>query len=252
MTQNAAVPEYTEWLASSIRRFEALAKSIVAQKPEKGRIVEGVVKSALRAILPGRFSLGTGFAITSSGKISPQLDVIIYDAILNAPVILEGHTGLFPIECIYGFVEVKSILERAGIENAAETIRTIRDFGSEKRYVKYESKDIGDGKRVTDEKEIEGKPLPPRAFIFSVNSKYESADAIEAALKEITLAKRAHVHGLVVLEKDWLFRQLVYKDSPTFSVIRTQAFAHFCGAVLHSIQSMQMFPASMRRYLNLQ
>jgi Domain of unknown function (DUF6602)/Resolvase, N terminal domain len=104
-----AVPEYTEWLASSISRYEALAKSIVAHRGEKGRIVEGVVKSALRAILPGRFSIGTGFAITSSGKTSPQLDLVIYDALLNAPIILEGGIGLFPIECIYGFVAVKSV-----------------------------------------------------------------------------------------------------------------------------------------------
>src|SRR5262245_21166661 len=51
----AAVPEYTEWLASSLSRYEALARRLVHHRAEKGRIIEGVVKSALRGILPGRF-----------------------------------------------------------------------------------------------------------------------------------------------------------------------------------------------------
>src|SRR5262245_17316602 len=92
--------EYTEWLGSSLSRYEALAKSLVVHKAEKGRIVESVVKEALRSILPGRYSLGTGFIVTSSGQSSPQTDIIIYDGLDNKPVILEGGTGLFPIESV--------------------------------------------------------------------------------------------------------------------------------------------------------
>jgi len=79
----SAFSTYAEWMQSSLLHYEKLAKSLVQHKAEKGRIVEGVVKSALSTILPKRFSIGTGFAITSSGKTSSQLDIIIYDGLNN-------------------------------------------------------------------------------------------------------------------------------------------------------------------------
>ena len=117
---SGAISEYTAWLASSLSNYETLAKTLIKHRAEKGRIVESVVKSALRAILPERFSIGTGFAITASGRSSSQLDLVIYDGFSNSPIILEGGTGLFPIECIYGFVEVKSVLDSAAIDNSTK------------------------------------------------------------------------------------------------------------------------------------
>ena len=85
MSNSAVASEYMEWLSSSISRYEELAKQAIAHHGENGRIVESVLKSALRAVLPHRFSIGTGFAITSSGRVSSQLDIIIYDNLFNAP-----------------------------------------------------------------------------------------------------------------------------------------------------------------------
>jgi hypothetical protein len=53
------------WLSSSLATYEALAKKVVRHRAEKGRIVEAIVAKALRDMLPGRFRLGTGFAITA-------------------------------------------------------------------------------------------------------------------------------------------------------------------------------------------
>lgn len=111
-----AVSDYTAWVQTSLQNYEALAKRLVKHHGEKGRIVESVVKSALRSILPGRFSIGTGFAITASGRTSSQLDLVVYDGFFNTPIILEGGIGLFPIECVYGFIEVKSVLDGEAID----------------------------------------------------------------------------------------------------------------------------------------
>jgi hypothetical protein len=133
----SAVSTYAKWMQSSLLHYEELAKSLVQHKAEKGRIVEGVVKSALSTILPKRFSIGTGFAITSSGNTSSQLDIIIYDALNNSPIILESGLGLFPIECVYGFIEVKSVLNKMGIVRFTEAVGTVRSFAKEKKYVLY-------------------------------------------------------------------------------------------------------------------
>jgi len=244
------VPEYTAWLRSSISSYEALAKTIVGHRAEKGRIVEAVVKAALRAILPGRFSIGTGFAITASGKTSPQLDVVIYDAMFNAPIILEGGTGLFPIECIYGFVEVKSLLNGVAIETATKAIGVIRDYADEKRYSVYGARKDGENNPVTRELEIP-QTLPPRSFLFSIRSAYPDIDALEAKLKEATVENKAHLHGLAVLGRDWFLTQTAYSDPPEFVRYEGNSLAWFCASVLHSIQSISMLPASMSRYLSL-
>jgi uncharacterized protein DUF6602 len=249
MTNSSAVPEYTKWLASSISRYEELAKSIIAHRPEKGRIVEAIVKSSLRTILPGRVSIGTGFAITSSGRISPQLDLVIYDALNNAPITLEGGTGLFPIECIYGFVEVKSVLNLDAIQSATKSINTIRSFGGEKKYVSYRNRDIGEGRVVVEEVTASGS-LPPRSFIFAITSDYGSARAIEDQLKSATVANGAFIHGLAVIENDWFIHQVAYQEAPTFIVTEGRALPLFARRSF-MIQSMQILPASMRQYLNI-
>jgi hypothetical protein len=244
------VKEYTAWLASSLSGYESLAKTLVKHRAEKGRIVESVVKSALRSILPGRFSLGTGFVITSSGRSSSQLDLVIYDGLYNSPILLEGGTGLFPIECVYGTVEVKSVLDGNQIEEITKAIATIRDFAGEKRYARYASHDLGRGRSVVSEIEVENT-LPPRAFAFAISSPYASIGNLESALKGGAVSAGAHIHGLAVLERDWFLRQLAYRDPIEFISRENQALAAFCATVLADIQSIGIFPASMRRYLGL-
>jgi hypothetical protein len=244
------VPDDTEWLRSSISSYETLAKTLVGHRAEKGRIVEAVVKTALRAILPGRFSIGTGFAITASGKTSSQLDLVIYDAMFNAPIILEGGTGLFPIECIYGFVEVKSLLNGKEIEAATKAIGVIRGFANEKRYVVYGARKDEHNNPVTAELEI-AVTLAPRSFLLAINSDYVDIDSVDARLKKAMVKNKAHLHGLAVLEPEWFLAQTAHRDPPEFVRQKGQSLAWFCASVLHSIQSMPMQPALMSRYLSL-
>ena len=207
------VVSYTGWLASSLARYEALAKSLVEHKPEKGRIVEGVMKAALRTILPGRFSIGTGFAVTASGRASPQLDIVIYDGMTNAPILLEGGTGLFPIECIFGFIEVKSTLDNEEIDKATKAIKTVRGLADEKRFVSYVLHDDGAGNKVA--REVEGTEAPtiaPRSFVFAINSTYATIQGLEEAVRRSTENSETHIHGLATIDKNWFIHQ-----RPTFS-----------------------------------
>ncbi len=245
-----SVTEYTAWLASSLSGYEALAKTMVKHRAEKGRIVESVVKSALRGVLPGRFSIGTGFAITASGQSSSQLDLVIYDGLSNAPIILEGGTGLFPIECIYGFVEVKSVLDREAIDNSMKAIAIVREFAKEKRYVAYGQHDDNTGQKVVGEFEIADE-LPPRSFIFAINSAYGDIFAVEDNLRKSSEENGAHIHGLAVLDKDWFMEQVAFRSPHQFVRREGQSLAAFCAAVLFNIQSIKVRPASMKRYLGL-
>jgi hypothetical protein len=243
-----AFSEYTEWMSSSLLRYETLAKSLVAHKAEKGRIVESVVKSALNTILPHRFSIGTGFAITSSGKSSSQLDIVIYDSLKNSPIILDGGIGLFPIECIYGVIEVKSILDKKGIENSAAAIGTLRSYAKEKRYVIYGPHP--DNKNIVGEYEYLNT-LSPRSFILSINSKFSNLRKIRDNLKSFTEKYSAHIHGLYVMEKHWLISQIAHKNPHEFICEEDKSLAVFCATVLYCIQSIDIGAASMKHYLGI-
>jgi hypothetical protein len=243
---------YTDWLKDSLREYEKLAKRLVEHKAEKGRIVEAVVKSALRAILPGRFQIGTGFVISSTGGTSSQLDLVIYDGHFNSPILLEGGTGVFPIECVYGFVEVKSRLDRKELAKVCKAVNIVRDLAKEKHYVHYERKEGKFGPVVG---EVESQhTLAPRSFVIAINSDYVDIERAEAVLVELTEQYRSHIHGLAILEKEWLFTQEATYDNPQHIFKRRQgdALAFFCRELLVSIQSIPMRPASMGRYLGLQ
>ena len=246
----SAFSTYAKWMQSSLLHYEELAKSLVQHKAEKGRIVEGVVKSALSTILPKRFSIGTGFAITSSEQSSSQLDIIIYDALNNSPIILHSGMGLLPIECIYGIIEVKSALDRNEIDSSTKAIGIVRGFAKEKKYVLYGSHTDENDNTVVGEYELtDPRPLSPRSFILTINSKYTTMNTLQEVLTISTEQNNAHVHGLYVLEKNWLIRQKAFTQPHGFICEENKSLATFCTTILCSIQSVNIGAASITRYL---
>lgn len=241
----SATKEYYDWLAASVGRYETLAKTLVEHKPEKGRIVEGIVKASLRAILPSRFSLGTGFIVTAAGDTSPQLDVVIYDGFENAPIILEAGVGVFPIECVYGFVEVKSKLDTEAITGAAKAIGLVRTFASQKTYEGYA---VNGGDEPVSLPMRYGNDLPPRSYVFALRTTLSEATLLES-LREEAEAHEAHIHGLAVLEPSFFAAQRPHKRPSEFISATDKAMARFGSSVLHGIQSFPMSPAAMGKYL---
>ncbi len=241
--------EYVEWLSETMAKYEKLAKALVEHNAEKGRIVESALKTALRTMLPARYKLGTGFVITATGRSSPQLDIVIYDDLENAPIIMEGGVGLFPVECVYGFIEVKSDLTASGIAKAAEDVSKVRALASDKIYVGYETHEPTPGKPEVRGLSIPSN-LPPRSFIFALRSAMSYASCLQAVQDETTKCE-AHIHGLAVLNKEWLLRQRAWTIPYRFDSVEGQTFARFADNVLRCVQSFPMQPAEMTRYLGL-
>ena len=87
--------------------------------------------------------------------------------------------------------------------------------------------------------------------MFAVNSTYTDILTVEATLGELTKENGAHIHGLAVMDKEWLFDRVPFRVPHEFTYREGVALQDFCAAVLASIQSITMRPASMRRYLGL-
>ena len=84
---------------------------LIGHGGEKGRVVEGLVVELLESFLPKRFSIGSGIIVTSSGQVSSQTDIVIYDNFHNAPIKMHHGFSVFPIESVYATIEVKSTLD---------------------------------------------------------------------------------------------------------------------------------------------
>ena len=98
---------------------------------DTGNIAEHAVREFLVSLLPAKYSVGVGEVINAEGdegiipdrtEQSQQKDVVIYDQYLNT--ILgwgSSNTSLFPVESVYGVLEVKtSISSKAALNKAME------------------------------------------------------------------------------------------------------------------------------------
>ena len=80
----------------------------------------------LKTYLPKRYTADKGFVIDSSGSISEQQDIIIYDR-QYTPTLLDQEGVLYvPAESVYAVIEVKQELDREYINYAGEKIRSVR------------------------------------------------------------------------------------------------------------------------------
>lgn len=125
--------------AGLLERFEAIEKQLqadfhssaaISHPGDKGGAREELLRRFLveSKYLPKRYAVSDGscHAVSTSGHISKQIDLLFYDA-LNAPRLLAfGGIQYFPIESCYGFIEVKSTLGRKEIEDGLEKIAAFK------------------------------------------------------------------------------------------------------------------------------
>jgi hypothetical protein len=99
--------------ASLTAKLEAI-RAVMSHAGEKGRALEAEVSKLLRSILPSEYGLSTGFIAFEKEagcfELSSQLDIIIYDAIRSGPLARFETCDVFPLEAVYGYVEVKASL----------------------------------------------------------------------------------------------------------------------------------------------
>ena len=105
--------------------FDEITKGIPTPL-ERGEGREEVLRRFLKDYLPRRFGVASGFVIDASGKVSKQIDVIIYDA-ENAPVFkVTEDKNVFPAECVCAICEVKSYLDGKELKDAIEKICSVK------------------------------------------------------------------------------------------------------------------------------
>lgn len=90
----------------------------------------------LSNFLPNRYAVTKGFVFDSNGKISDQIDIIIYDA-LYSPLIFETENceKFVTIESVYAVFESKSVMNKKNLIYANEKIQSVLNLNRTSREI---------------------------------------------------------------------------------------------------------------------
>ena len=255
-----ANPAGTKAYYEALRNIFALESRVLTaslpHRGERGRNDEERFRFFLTKVLPRRFSVGTGFLVCSNPTVPPsgQIDTVIFDEIYNSPLHREFAAYVFPIEMVYGTIEVKGLLKSSDLVPTLHSIARVRQLAKEKQYVVYGSTSLEPGH--PDQPVVAAIPitdkLSPRSYIFAYDAAWKSLDGFTKALKRALLkVPGAHVHGVIILSKEWFAYQVPYTDNDRrVEHHKDNSLMRFVHKMMHDIGSFPMHQMSVDQYLD--
>lgn len=229
---------------AQLRIEKEFFSSLTSHPGEVGRLNETHLVRMLRRYLPAKFGIGTGFMVSGGehGIMSPQCDIIIYDALNNAPFYSSEAWQIYPIEIVYGVIEVKTKIKRDNLKRSLDNCLTIRNMCKtptgepNKRYVRQ----LPAQPKTPVQYERRSSNLPPRFFVFGYEGPTE--DTLAKMFQDITKeVEHAHVHGLCVLDDDsglFLEHEAYRKPEQRVSAIKENGLWHFLMELPKRLSSM--------------
>ena len=99
---------------------------------EYGMYKERCLRTLLQSVLPKNYNISDGFIITScDNHISTQCDLLIYNA-NTMPLTDDGVGKFFPVEDVFGVVEVKSTLSKKDFIKALQKLADIKKLSDDR------------------------------------------------------------------------------------------------------------------------
>lgn len=130
------IPPIAKLVSEQLNRLlsaKLCQSEIIDHNLEKGQGNEQALRDLLISYLPKRFGVGKGKVTNSSGQLSRQADIIIYDA-LNCPTMFidENENQILPIEGVYKVIEVKTTLTSSTLRDAFTNLLSVHELGTRK------------------------------------------------------------------------------------------------------------------------
>jgi hypothetical protein len=101
-------------------------REIIIHPGTKGDATELCWIQMLEQYLPRRYSVAKAFVLDSEGKLSDQIDIVIFDR-QYSPFLFNQNNALYvPAESVYAVIEVKQDIDRDVIKYAGEKIASVR------------------------------------------------------------------------------------------------------------------------------
>ncbi len=260
--ESPGIKVYYDTLTKIFRLQSGIMTAALTHSGERGRNDEQYLRDFLKKILPNRFSIGTGFVVSSDLSTPPsgQNDIVISDQYWNPSLYNELAAEVYPVETVYATVEVKGVLEKArkgrkkatDIDAAFANIAKIRKLAKHKKYVEYTAhpKNCDRQEKKVIEPNYYKMVLPPMAYIFAYAKKgWRTLNDFRLDLEEhLGRHTDAHLHGIVVLEKNWFAFQESYNSPVSVQAFEGNVLIRFVNTLLRGIQSIPMAIASIDDY----
>lgn len=200
------VDAYFDALQSILKLQSQILTGVLPHNAERGRNDEERFRNFLGKVLPRKFSIGTGFINCSNPAIpvSSQTDVVIFDEIQNSPLHRESSAFVYPVEIVYGTIEVKGVLRPQDLEKVAIDIQKIRNLAPHRFYVGYGARQKPGGtpdQLIVDPRELNIESPATRTFVFAYSQKgWKSIDKLVENLQAIIkVHSKTHIHGFSYL-----------------------------------------------------
>lgn len=146
-------------------------RSFILHPGSKGDSLENTWIEWLRKYLPNRYNIDTAIIIDSTGQLSEQIDLVIYDQQYTPFVLTQNGVHYIPAEGVYAVFEVKPDFQ-GSVNVAGESISYIE-------YAGRKIKSVRKLKRTTTSIIDRGVPYNPRPLTKIVGGILASTNSIK-------------------------------------------------------------------------
>ena len=204
--------------------------------------------------LPKRFGIGNGEIVGYVNNVSKQSDLIIFDQFNSIPLLYDSKVQVYPIDCIYGIVEVKSKLSKTKLTEGLENIKSVKELSPNDYVVK----------RTLFMEQTYQRPKP-FGFIFAYSLSDNSLDSLTKNLIEweqenppefwpnliVILGEGIIYHTKSHFDKR-IMSDTIDKDcKPTNLRFKEDSFFHFYSYLLDLCNNVELPKIQIAKYLDL-
>jgi hypothetical protein len=221
----------------------------------KGTFRESALRQFLEnGRLPERYSIGSGEIIGPVQNVSKQCDLIVYDKLEGISLIFSDTVRVYPIEVVYGVVEVKSSLSKQELIKALENIRSVKALASEQTV----SKSLVAGWNLAY------RSSGPFGIVFSYQLGSNSIASLEENLCEWEKENHSRYwpNAIVVLDEGIIYHigsflkrcysnEDMSKAKSTISIhYKKDTLFHFYSIILDLCSKTKLGPVEIDRYFD--
>lgn len=207
---------------------QAKAASGFSHQGVKGTVLEILVGKLFGPLLPADIGVGTGQIIDSySGRISSQIDIVLYNRAVLPPILMDEKVGIFPVESVLYTIEVKTTLNATELKRAHESAKNLaQNFG----YLPGLKDDAGKERHHSIEK--------LRSVVFALDSDLTGNRLNEAErYKKLYGDEAAHLRAICVAGKEYWYDNgnywIGFKDGEDYDEVLA-----FIGGVTNTYRSV--------------
>jgi hypothetical protein len=229
--------------------------SQVSHSVSKGNIRENALREFLEnGRLPKRYGVGRGEIVSTKSDVSKQGDLIIYDQLNSIPLLYDASTQIYPVDCVYGVIEVKSQLSKTKLIEGLENIKSVKSIVPNDYVIKSEMSIVRSYKRPK-----------PFGFIFAYSLDGNSLDSLTNNLLEWEQSNPPEVWpNLIIIVGEGLiyhteksFDRIIYSEDlnqnckPQNLPYKHDSFFHFYSYLLDICNRTELPKVEISDYLDL-